>query len=96
MIKADAELLRKLYEAVGQIDASHNPPETLAAFRVAFDEVRDYLDGDAAELAFLRYFYKMAKHGMGPASGDVYRDIAREYKRIGKLPKQIEDDLFGT
>lgn len=49
-----------------------------------------------AELAWLRFFYKNAKHSMGPADSDIYRSIAEEFKKNGNtLPKEYEESLFG-
>ncbi len=59
-------------------------------------KVLDNLDLAPAELEWLRFFYKNAKHSMGPADGDIYRSIAREFKQQGNvLPKEYDDYLFG-
>ena len=56
----------------------------------------DDLDFTPTELRWLRYFYEHARHGMGPADSEIYRNLAREYKREGNvLPKDYEANLFG-
>lgn len=45
------------------------------------------------ELDWLRYFYSQAKHGMGPASDDIYSMIKEQYIADGDvLPKSYLED----
>lgn len=45
------------------------------------------------ELDWLRYFYSQAKHGMGPASSDIYEMIKEQYIADGDVvPKSYLED----
>lgn len=45
------------------------------------------------ELAFLRFFYREAHNGMGPASGDIYQMIKEAWVDAGEtLPEDYEEE----
>jgi hypothetical protein len=74
---------------------SENGDVTLSP-EVAAELAVDVVASMKAELQWLRFFYKNAKHSMGPADSDIYRSIAREWKRDGNtLPEEYEEYLFG-
>ena len=48
----------------------------------------------AEKLEWLEYFYKRAKDGMGPASGEIYKMIAEDYTNAGGyVPEGYRNDL---
>jgi len=50
------------------------------------------------ELAFLRYFFANARHGMGPSDGDIYYMIMETYEdRTGeRIPEPYRGDYLGV